>query len=662
NKTKEYTFVEQLNSLGFIENDSRFFFHDDTYFGVIRLLTQVKDKLEDIQTNLLTIEDKKIVLSTSKEEMKSTLEGDWFDVHGHIILEERKISFSQLMPYIKSKNPYFPLDQNQFFIIPEEMMVKLSDLALFGKEDNGKFKIHKSQHGLIEPKELRMADLHKDVLVDAQAINYVPSKHLKATLRPYQHFGVQWMLAHRQNQLGCLLADDMGLGKTLQIIALLAHVKDHLKNVLPTGNNAVQLDLFLVQERIYQPVRALIILPASLVFNWQSELYKFAPFLHTTIYTGINRRNLHATLSTFDVVLTTYKTAQMDIEVLKKHRFEYVILDESQNIKNKDSKTFKVLNTLRTNHRISLSGTPIENSLRELWAQMQFINPEVLGTFSFFEKNFLIPIQKNVDEGKKTTLKDLISPFLLRRTKYQVAPELPEITRQVHYSDMDEQQAKWFEREKSAIRNELLDHNGKTKVSRPQVLVSLLRLRQIANHPILVDRDYNGISGKMEDVKSALTTIYESKYKVLVFSAFTSVLKLLKEWCISEGVRFEMLTGENSTEERKNAVTAFQENPDISIFFISLKAGGTGLNLTAAEYIFILDPWWNPFIEMQAEARAHRIGQEKNVVVKKFISKNSIEEKILLLQEKKKAMAADFVDENVLNFDLNENDIQELLA
>jgi non-specific serine/threonine protein kinase len=658
---KESRYSDILIQCGFLMDDSRHFYFDTNFFGVIHGLGKNRHRLTEFDLSEISLDDKKILISEVTWNLGSRLENDWFDVHGTCVIGDYEIPVVKLFPYIKDKNPYFPLDNGLFFIIPEEMMAQLTEIVLFGQWDGNRFLLHKSHHTLLETENPAENSGNEELkLLTTEDIDYEPAGNLKATLRPYQKHGVKWMLSHRMNGLGCLLADDMGLGKTLQVIALLTHIKESLKNEPKNQVTAgQQLNLF-ADERIYQPLKALVILPASLVFNWYQELTRFAPFLFTYIYTGANRNKQGVMLSSFDVILTTYKTAVLDIEKLTSLRFEYVILDESQTIKNKDSQTFKHLNRILANHKISMSGTPVENNLRELWAQMQFINPDILGSFSFFEKNFLKPIQQNNDEEKKQSLKNLISPYLLRRTKYQVAPELPQLTRQIHYSEMDPLQQKLFEKEKSAVRNAILDENGKVKVNKMMVLVSLLRLRQIANHPVLVDENYTGSSGKLEDVKNELTVLCGAGHKVLVFSAFKSVLHLLTSWSREENLPYVLLTGDQSSDERQKSVLQFQEDPNVKIFFISLKAGGVGLNLTAADYIFILDPWWNPFIEYQAEARAHRIGQNRPVFVKKFISKGSIEEKILILQEKKKNLAAEIISESQ-DFELPEEDLKMLL-
>lgn len=663
-KNKEETLASALMNLGFEKNGAKLFYRGSDRHSTLHHLQKIG--LEDFPLEMdgLTWSNLPIDFTPWAWDWNMEMDNDWFDVYALIQFGGEKIPFGKLFPYIQKKNPFFPLDGLRFILIPEELMAQLSDLCQIGELKEDHFIVPKSRHVWLSHWNEKHATIElPEKLTAVEDVEFYPSSRLKATLRPYQIQGVKWMLAHRQNQLGCLLADDMGLGKTLQVISVLVHVKEQYKNE-PESNvvSGQQLDLFSVQERIFAPLRTLVVLPASLVFNWYAEIKKFASFLHVASYTGPQRKRLEKTLETFDIVLTTYHTIRSDIGFLQNKHFEYIILDESQAIKNKDSLTFKSLSQLSANHKISLSGTPIENSLAELWSQMQFINPDVLGSFRSFEKNFLIPIQKNQDEGKKIMLKTLVEPYLLRRTKSQVAPELPDIIRQTVWCIMDGEQAKLYEKEKSAVRNAILDEGGRFKIPKGQVLISLLRLRQIASFPALADPDCAFDSGKFEDVKNELSELHEAGHKVLVFSSFTSMLDIYHHWAEKTGIPHVKLTGSDSAEQRKMAVELFQNNPAISVFFISLKAGGVGLNLTKADYVFILDPWWNPAAEEQALSRAHRIGREGNVVVKKFITKDSIEEKILALQEKKKVLAGEFILENELPASWDEEDIKTLLA
>jgi non-specific serine/threonine protein kinase len=330
-------------------------------------------------------------------------------------------------------------------------------------------------------------------------------------------------------------------------------------------------------------------------------------------------------------------------------------------IKNKESKIFQAVNTLNTEHKISLSGTPIENSLSDLWSQMQFINPGMLGSYSFFKENYLLPIERYADEAALDHLKTLVEPFILRRRKEDVAKDLPPLSEQIEYVYMEKLQAQIYEQEKSAARNHLLNMDEKDPSYKFQIFQSLMFLRQISNHPVLADKNYKGSSGKFNDVIDKLETIIKADHKVLIFSSFTAHLALFQAHFQQHNLEYAILTGSSSQKQRKENVIKFQTNRHCQIFLISIKAGGTGLNLTEADYVFILDPWWNPFVEDQAIARAHRIGQDKPVSVLKFISKDSIEEKIVRLQARKKVLSAEII-EKPEQLSLAKADLKDLLS
>jgi len=596
-----------------------------------------------------TLEGKTLTLAVPKISFEHTeRKNDWFDIHGVIEVGEFKIAFKKIVPYIKKADKFYPLPNGKYFLIPDEWFTRFKGLLQFAELKNDKLKLAKSQYPLLEELGIDIgAELEKDFL----EVDYQPSKALKATLRPYQLDGVKWMLGHYQNDLGACLADDMGLGKTLQTIAVLLHAKEQRSNEATgqQGNKATpQLDLFQTAtypNDIYQPLTTIIILPASLVFNWEREIRKFAPSLMVYKHIGPKRHKTEKLVSSFDVILTTYHTALRDIDFLKNIDFEYIVLDESQQIKNKDSKIFKAINQLNGAHKVSLSGTPIENSLSDLWSQMQFINPDLLGSFRFFKEEFIRPIEKVQDEEKKQQLQTLIQPYMLRRTKEMVAKDLPELTTKVFYSEMTSEQKKLYEKEKSAARNFLLDNfDGEDGKYQFQVLSSLTKLRQLANHPVLTKENYAKESGKFQDVIEHLDVIHKGGHKTLLFSSFVKHLDLFKHHFEKNKKGFSRLTGELSQKARKVQIDQFENNATIQSFLISIKAGGTGLNLTAADYVFILDPWWNPSIEKQAIARAHRIGQTKRVFAIKFITKDSIEEKILKLQERKSRLAEEIIE------------------
>ena len=378
-----------------------------------------------------------------------------------------------------------------------------------------------------------------------------------------------------------------------------------------------------------------------------------------------NQRNREpGNFSRYDVVLSTYRTVRQDSESISSFRFHYIILDESQMIKNPSSKLYHSMLELQSEHKLVLTGTPIENSLIDLWSQINFVNPGLLGTLNFFKRSFVQAIEKKKDEGREEKLKELINPFILRRTKAEVAQELPPVFEQVRYVDMTEAQKRVYEEEKSLARNSILENLEEAGLDKTSMMVlqALTRLRQVANHPALLE-DYPEVdSGKFHEVCRDIDSVVAEGHKVLIFSSFVKHLDLLKAYLEDQGINFAYLTGSRNQRQRQEAVRDFQQNKDCPLFLISLKAGGVGLNLTAADYVFILDPWWNPAAEMQALNRAHRIGQENRVFVYRFISNGSIEEKIQKLQERKRELAETFVTSNNPLRTLSEKELLELFT
>ncbi len=609
-----------------------------------------------------------IVLETPKLDLNIKSRDDWFDLFGVVNIGKYQIKFIELAQNIISGNRVFILPDQKAFIIPIEWMTKYSKVFQMGLLDDNRLTLTKSQYTLLDELENTKADSYvpQELSKNYKRLRYVPPTTLKATLRPYQLTGVKWLLHLYKNDLGGCLADDMGLGKTLQTIAVLLYAKEQKLKDAPAPAPAVQgqIDLFSAASTTEQESNAftsLIVMPASLVYNWESEIQKFAPSLSVCKNIGSKRKKTVEELIKYDVILTSYHTALKDKLILGQIDFEYLVLDESQQIKNQNSKIFEAVNELESEHKISLSGTPIENSLSDLWSQMQFINPKLLGDFRFFKKEFIVPIEKFNDEGQKDHLRQLVSPYLLRRAKKEVAKDLPDLSIKVCYCEMTSAQKKLYESEKSAARNFILENiadNG-PKINM-MILSLLLKLRQIANHPVMAEEDYLKDSGKFNDIINRMDLIRKSHHKVLIFSQFVKHLNLFKAWLEKEELPFAMLTGSTPTPKRASEIKRFEGDKDVQFFLISLKAGGTGLNLTAADYVFIADPWWNPSAEQQAIARAHRIGQDKNVIALKFITKDTIEEKILKLQERKQQLADDIINNND-KIKFNEHDIDYLL-
>jgi len=670
NERAESLFVEKLQEFGLEEQSGYFHIKNpkkkDSFYPV-EWLSQNQKTLQEAGFEVVSpsLEGQPIALYQPTISTDIGNKQDWFDLKIVIEIGEERIPFQKIAPHIRDENRVFPLPSGSVFIIPEEWFARFRGLAQFGRMTKENIRLEKSQFTVLKDFAAEEAEefLHSEVAEDLD--DFQVSEKLKAELRPYQLEGVRWMVNLYQQGLGACLADDMGLGKTLQTIAVLLFAKEKRAQLSTEGItvNAAgsQLGLFGQDDQTgdLTPLNALIVLPASLVFNWEQEIRKFAPSLQVYKYVGNRQKDIRI-LQRFDVLLTTYHTALRDKEILGQLEFEYIVLDESQQIKNKNSKIFAAVNSLQARHKISLSGTPIENSLADLWAQMQFINPKLLGSYRFFQQEFITPIEKQQDEEKKLRLRTLVQPFLLRRTKEEVAKELPELHTQLFYSEMSKQQEKLYEKEKSAARNYLLENyqSGDFEYS-SLVIQTLLRLRQIACHPVLFEADYKHDSGKFSDILEYFEVLRRGGRKVLAFSNFTKHLELFKQHFDNKKHPYAWLTGDTPQQKRQQAIERFQQDEQMQTFFISMKAGGTGLNLTAADYVCILDPWWNPATEQQAIARAHRIGQTKPVIAVKFITKNTIEEKILKLQEQKAQLAEDII-ENRGKVPLSKQDIAYL--
>ncbi len=655
NPQKENQKIEALKAFGLKENPSGNFYlskqKGQDVFALHQWLINAKKELEDkgFIIEPMDVDQREISPFASEIQIEVDEQNDWFDIKGMVYVGKHCIAFVKFIPYLKNKERFYPLPDGTFMIIPSEWMTHYSEIATFAKLKDGVITLTKSQYPLLEKAKLIRKARAKKAEID---LTQLYTEKLKASLRPYQLEGVHWMIQLNQKGLGGCLADDMGLGKTLQTISTLLYAKavkeKHTPEKALVAASDDQLDLFSQTSDHSESIslKALIILPASLVFNWQAELKKFTPSLSVLAHVGMKRKKDPQYLSKYDVVLTTYHTALRDFDVLDALVWEYIVLDESQQIKNKDGKVFRSISRLKANNKLALSGTPIENSLSDLWAQMQFINPNLLGGFSFFREEFIKPIEKQANEERKEALYDLVKPYLLRRTKFQVAKDLPDLTTKVFYSDMLEKQDKFYQAEKSAIRNYLLNiYDRKKGAHHMHMLQSLMKLRQLANHTSMAGYEPHE-GGKFHDVIHHWNTITKSGHKVLIFSSFVKHLELFKTYFEEQSVPFALLHGSLTAKEKKKQIEYFESNKKVKTFLISIKAGGTGLNLTSADYVFILDPWWNPFVEKQAIARAHRIGQKKNVMAIKFVTKGTIEEKIIRLQEKKTALAEDIIKEN----------------
>ena len=589
---------------------------------------------------------KKYFLGKSEMTVEIRENIDWFDVHAVIKFGEYEISFKLIRNYILKKKSEIALPNGEIAIIPSHWFTQYADLMAFADESDEEF-LQLQKHHISLAKDLSDSNFaHMELsqklerLSDFDKIEeYEVDPGFKGELRPYQKAGYNWMRFLNEYRLGGCLADDMGLGKTVQTLSLLQHV--HGK-----GDNGTSL----------------LVMPTSLVYNWEKEAERFTPSLKILNYTGAKRVKDVKRFAKYDLVITSYGLIRQDIDLLAEFNFNYVILDESQVIKNPESNISKRVKELNASFRLILTGTPIENTTMDLWSQMSFLNPGMLGAQSFFKNRFQIPIEKNNDEGQTKKLYTIIKPFLLRRHKSQVATDLPEKIENVRYCTMSDEQEEAYESVKSAYRDKILQEIDEGGIGKSQfmILQGLTKLRQIANHPKMADEDFNGDSGKLKDISFMLENAIIKGHKILVFSQFVKHLQIVKDYLDGQKVKYSYLDG--STKDRQKEVENFQENENIKVFLISLKAGGLGLNLTKADYVFLLDPWWNPAIEAQAIDRAHRIGQKNQVFTYRFITKNTVEEKIMRLQQSKQKLADDLITtEESFVKTLNKEDLVGLL-
>ncbi len=471
-----------------------------------------------------------------------------------------------------------------------------------------------------------------------------PPSTFKASLRGYQQQGVNWLQFLRKNKLNGILADDMGLGKTIQTIAHLC-IEQH-------------------KGRLNRP--SLIIAPTSVIFNWASELKKFSPHLKTLILHGSSREKSQQQLESYDILITSYALISKDLDLHQSIDYQYLILDEAQYIKNHKTKLYTAITTLNGEHKLCLTGTPMENHIGEIWSQFNFLLPSFLGSYELFNRLYKIPIEKNADQHRKASFSERIKPFILRRTKENIAKDLPAKTEIIQTIRIEGKQAELYESVRLSMDsklNQIIADKGINR-SHIEILDALLKLRQVCCHPQLLPLDSAKKvkhSAKLDLLMEMLPSLIAEGRKVLIFSQFTSMLSLIEEALNKVSITYLKLTG--ASTKRQELVESFQQGL-APVFLISLKAGGVGLNLTQADTVIHFDPWWNPAVENQATDRAHRIGQKNPVFVYKFIVENSIEEKIQQLQAEKSKMAASLLHEEIndTNISLNKDILKSLLS
>ena len=572
--------------------------------------------------------------------------------------DQLRIPFLDLRDTILRGEREYMLPTGEILLIPAEWLKRYSDLLLIGMPKGNGFQRHRSQISVGE--ELRAegqevsswhpegenlphpAAISASGMAAANSSLFTLPSSLKATLRPYQLTGFQWLWRNFVAQTGCCLSDEMGLGKTLQTIALLAKYKEAARPAPAVGRPAPGM-LFsddemrgdsegraVDGETFPMPYRtSLVVAPASVVHNWRNELARFAPSLLVMTYTGdvAKRKDKRLALMRWDVVVTTYRTLLNDISLLSRHEFGIVVFDESQAFKTATSLIHQAVAELRALHRMALSGTPVENNLQELWSLMNVLNPCLLGDAQSFRQSFAAPIAAQMEDSRRQLLRRLIAPYFLKRTKEEVLADLPERQDEVVVCTMTDEQTRQYAEELSKARNEWLDPAASLQGRQIHILAALQRLRQIANG-----------QGKLKVVFDHLENLRPTRHKVLLFSEYVSLLEQVADEMTRRGWGYALLTGQ--THDREQVIARFQsaEPADCQFFLISLKAGGVGLNLTAADYVFLLDPWWNRAAEEQAIARAHRIGQRRSVFVYRFVSASTLEEQILTLQDRKQSL------------------------
>jgi SNF2 family DNA or RNA helicase len=649
-----------------------FFSDDDINFYPVSSDSKRKDDLytilELVNSNYSEITNSGFILASKLElnfnlrpidiEISSQIVNDWFDLRAIVKIGEWKIPFSRFRKNILEGIREYELPDGSIAVLPETWFTKYKNIFEFGKSTDDSLRIHKQHFSLIadtfsDKGQKGFERLEKLLIPDQIPVLQYP-KGLNCTMRQYQSDGLNWLNFLQTAGLGGCLADDMGLGKTIQTLALLQHNKEdfHLHDQI---SGETELSLFPGHS---SKLTSLIIVPASLIYNWENEIKRFVPDMKVYSYKGNQRKKSTSYFQNFDIILSSYHTIRQDVELISSFSFHYIILDESQVIKNPASMLYRTVTRLISEFKLVLTGTPIENSLTDLWTQLNFVNPGLLGELAFFRREFAKPIEKMGDDEQELKLRKIIQPFILRRTKEMVASDLPPVTEQTVFCDMTDEQFKVYDEEKSSVRNSILKSIASTGIEKSAIVVlqGLMKLRQLSNHPVLANDEYAFGSGKFETVLQDMESVMAEGHKILVFSSFVKHLDLYAEELRKKRICFAMLTG--ASTQREKIVNSFQLDPENKIFLISLKAGGVGLNLTAADYVFILDPWWNPASEMQALNRAHRIGQNKNVFVYRYITSNSIEEKIVRLQEKKSRLADIFISSNN---PLKDIDIQQIL-
>ncbi len=577
---------------------------------------------------------------------------DWFDAKVDIIFGDQKVSVAEIKKALANKQQFVQLNDGTLGILPEEWLKKYSLLFRVGEGKTDKLKLSRYHLSVIDElyeqrdeEELTIQLEEKyEKLREFQAIKEIDTpKELKAVLRPYQVAGYHWLNYLHEVNWGGILADDMGLGKTVQALSFMQHYFE-----------------------INSQLKALVVCPTTLIYNWENEIKKFTPSLNYYIHHGPLRNRNHAELNNHNVIITTYGTLRSDIKFFAAMPLDYVVLDESQAIKNPSSKVTKAVALLRAKHRLCMSGTPLQNNTFDIYAQMNFLNPGMLGSMEYFRQEFAIPIDKFGEEEQKDHLRKILYPFILRRTKEQVAKDLPEKTETVLFCEMGHEQRRIYDAYRNDFRARILGTIEEQGIQKSQltILQGLMKLRQICDSPAILNEaeKFENHSIKLDELAREITENI-SNHKALIFSQFLGMLGLIRQKLEEQGIKYEYFDGSTSAPDREKAIRSFQNDDEVRVFLISLKAGGVGLNLTAADYVYIVDPWWNPAVEQQAIDRTHRIGQTKNIFAYRMICKDTIEDKIMQLQERKRLLAQELIaDDTSFVKALTREDVEYLFS
>lgn len=647
NKQQEQAQLERLKQLTECSSQGEIRFQSQR--AMVEWLCEYAPKLKAQGFDVVQPSNRVYYIGPLSVEQSNTWYGDWLQTDVTVIIDEGRlrIPFRDLRDTILNGEQEYMLPTGELLLIPQEWLQRYTDLLLTGMPNRQGFRLHRSQVNSLIPSISTIGDGGINSSEEKNVITLFPphatwkgARGEIVKLRPYQQKGFLWLWQNFVDQTGCCLSDEMGLGKTLQTLTLLLKYKE-VSKVAYNSQPAVGM-LFSNEEMQgvglkhspaaqseinFEFKTSLVVAPASVVHNWRNELARFAPSLLVMTYTGdiAKRQKKRQALMQWDVVLTSYRTLLNDINLFDQQQFGIIVFDESQAFKTYTSQIHHAVNRLHAYHRMALSGTPVENNLDELWSLMNVLNPNLLGDINSFKKAFVNPIAVQMEESRRDLLRRLIAPYFLKRTKEEVLSDLPDRQDEIVVCPMTIEQTSSYAEELSKARNEWLDENAKSQNRQINMLAALQRLRQIANG-----------EGKLSVVFEHLENLRQTHHKVLIFSEYVSLLERVGSEMAGRGWTYDLLTGQ--TRNRERVIAHFQQSADSQFFLISLKAGGVGLNLTTADYVFILDPWWNRSAEEQAIARAHRIGQHHSVFVYRFVSANTLEEQILTLQDRKQSL------------------------